>query len=350
MKSKLLLVAVLLLLPFAAFANQEGEVLLTQSGMLFTVDTEWAADHPEVFTKSNNYLVLTAREGDQVVRQIVPGSTSAGIHINPSLAYDNESKTLFIFWQHAETLMESELVFASLSADGRWSNVTTFGNGKNPRYNLRLALTRKAEEVAADDTIVGMKPELNLHAVWWEWDYATATASARYAMMTVQDGDVTNISLHGLEEFVEPAKDANVSNMPADADVNTEIFKHPAVATTSTQDAVDVVFGNVEENGFHKVRIRPRFRMDGEARIHIPIGVRENAFPAPVFRTATNGARIGTFAGEGSVAFYFDGKTSLNYMVYRHDGWTDTRSIALDEAVTRDTALDAIRRLVNESE
>ena len=48
MKSKLLLVAVLLLLPFAAFANQEGEVLLTQSGMLFTVDTEWAADHHEV--------------------------------------------------------------------------------------------------------------------------------------------------------------------------------------------------------------------------------------------------------------------------------------------------------------
>ncbi|HET7437324.1 MAG TPA: hypothetical protein VFN10_21645 [Thermoanaerobaculia bacterium] len=346
MKPKFFLIVALLLLPFAAFARQEGEVLLTPDGTLYTIDTEWAADHPEVVTASNNYLVLTARRGDNVERRLVPASLSAGIHTNPSLAYDNDSRTLFIFWQHAETLMESELVFESFGADGEWGSVTAFGNGKNPRYNLRIALTRKAE-LEGDDGAISTASELNLHAVWWEWDYNSTSASARYAMLTVENGAVSNISLHSLEEFVAP----HSTTYPVDPEMNAEILKFPAVSTTAMQDSVDVVFGNLAENGFHTVRIRPRFKLQGDARIHIPIGVRENAFPAPEFRTATDNVRIGGFTGtEGNVAFYFDGKSSLNYLMFKHGQWTDTRSIAIDEAVTRDTALDAVRRLVNDTE
>lgn len=339
-------VAVLLLLialpAVASAAQPERDMLLTPGGTLYTVERVWADDIRGVAVTSNSYLTLSQRQGDEIYRYIVPGTLVNGVHTNPTLAYDNDTDTLFLFWQHSSTALHSELYFTSFSK-GNWTPELTFATARNQRSNLRIAVTRKV-------TIDGphgqsQQPEVNVHAVWWEFDSPTGKQSARYALLTIENGQVippgetyhlSSFASSGVKQESEPG-------------VNADVFKHPALFATPQQDSVDVIFGSVETSSFTRVRIRPS-KPSLDARIRIPVGVKDQPLAgSPRFRATAQGERIAAInADPDRVVFYTRNHDAVHYVMYKNGSWTDMRAIALDSQVTSDAAVEAIRRMISQ--
>lgn len=341
---KLLLALVLVIMPLAASAApQDREMLLTPDGTLYTIRPVWASDYAYA-TESTSFLVLSQRRGDQFVDYIVPATLTAGVHRDAALAYDAESKTLFIFWQHIYTILSSELAFIAFREDGTWSEATTFGNRAANNENLRIAVTRSVEVTDGDKTT--LQPEINVHAVWWEFNSSNRKQSARYSMLTIENGTVaSHTEPRDLTSFLAPVSKATAK----DGNEETDLLRNPALFTTPTQDAIDVVFGDTDSKSLSRVRVRPT-KPSIDARIRIPVGVREQNVGAPRFRTGANSTeRIAAINGDPDrVAFYQRDGEAIRYVMYKNEKWSSTQSIKLDEQISSEAAVEAIRRLLNE--
>lgn len=340
MIKKLILLLALLIVPAVALAGEDGWMLLTDDGTLYTVERAWPKDYPGVAVQSNSFLLLNERRGDQIFRYIVPGTLAAGVHTNPTLAYDSESKTLFLFWQHSHAAMHSELYFTSFS-NGAWTQELTFASARNMRSNLRIAVTRRV-------TVNGqggqyLLPEINVHAVWWEFDTSSVRQMARYALLGVENGRViAPEKTYALSEFGEGPKQL------VERGFSDDILKHPALVT-ATADTVDVVFGNLDTNAFHRVTLRPT-KPSPDARIRIPVGVKDGPLTgSPRFRANSSDDRLAAMSGDGDrIVFYLAERDSVQYVMYKNGTWTPQQSIALDSQVSSDIAVAAIRKMLND--
>jgi len=340
MTRKLILLLALLIVPIAASASDDGWMLLTNDGTLYTVERAWPADYPGVAARSNSFLILNERRGDQIVRYIVPGTLAAGVHTNPTLAYDADSKTVFLFWQYSQTVLHSELYFTSFS-NGSWSPELTFGSGRNSRSNLRIAVTRKV--TVNGPTGQYLMPEVDIHAVWWEFDTATGKQTARYAIIAIENGQMIAPSeTYALSEFGDGPK------QQVEPGFNTDILKHPALFVTAP-DTVDVLFGNTETNAFHRVTLRP-MKPGLDARIRIPVGVKDSPLTgSPRFKATSAEDRIAALNGDADhVVFYLTDRDAVHYVMYKNGTWASPQAIALDSQVSSDAAVAAIRRMLNE--
>ena len=98
MKRLLPSLALLLLVAVSASASElrERDVLLTTDGIVYTVDAVHDASVKE--GRSPYYLTMTVQDGEKRTSAVVPGSLAGGAHSHPALAYDADSRTLFLFW------------------------------------------------------------------------------------------------------------------------------------------------------------------------------------------------------------------------------------------------------------
>jgi hypothetical protein len=334
---RLLLLFVLLLAVPAAFAQSAGNVLLTDDGVVYTATAERSHEHPDIGAYSSSYVVLTVREGDAAPRRmVVPATLADGWNSEPALAYDNESGTLYVFWQYSANAMSSELRFISLDRNGEWSIPNTFETAQyHFRRNLRIALTHVAGDVDEDGKQTKV-PEINIHATWWE---SSATSElARYAMLTLHHGEVA-IQVRDLDEFVS----ANGKSYEVSPEFNHELFRHPSIFESPESDSVDIVFGDVDHNVFHRVTLSPI----GNARVRIPVGKHDRDFGPPAAFEMAADTRIEAISPHPDrLLFYFEQEGSLRYLVYRNEEWSATRKINLNDGMTREMAVTAMRTLI----
>lgn len=337
MKRLLTSLALLLLVAVSASASElrERDVLLTTDGIVYTVDAVHDASVKE--GRSPYYLTMTVQDGEKRTSAVVPGSLAGGAHSHPALAYDADSRTLFLFWQ--ETLyrgLSSRLLFASLH-DGEWSDVTALDSVDwKLRRNLRIAVTRSIE-TAGENNQRTQVPQVVVHAVWWE---ETGYGEwARYAMLGIDNGIVTSTDFRYLVEFTGASIDRSAPLVNA---TPNEVLRHPAVFANSARDSVEVIFGDATTNSIHRLRVRPI--LDG--RVRIPIGVR-----GPNMRTVdfsvTSEKRVAAVIDDESVALYTHDEKSLDYVVFRDGAWSKQRSVALSNDLNAATAIDALRRMVS---
>jgi len=344
MKKLILALAVFVLLPVAAVAQDQRELLLTSDGRLFIAEQKFSDEHPEVGGDSMAYVSLTVRDGEAQQDLAVPGTLEPGVHANPALAYDKNSQTLFVFWQRSLSLMHSELVFQSLGPDLTWGPVASFGSVRNMRQNLRIAVTRKAQAPSIEDpSVTTAVSQINVHAVWWEVDVYDGVQSARYAMLTLENGTVVETSVHNLFEFVlEPE---HIAENLGDVEV-PEVFKHPALFVSPQQDSVAVLFGDIRDGSFNRVRIQP-WKVANEARVHIPVGRQEGGkMRAPVLSASASATVNALGASDERIALYTTDTDVFRYVILSEEGWTEARELRLDATLNSDAAVRAVRRLV----
>jgi hypothetical protein len=338
----------LLLLPVLASAQMDRDLLLTPDGTMFTVEREWSsAATAESESSATSYLVLTTRRGENIERQVIPATRATGAHINPALAYDSESQMLFVLWERSLSLTHRELLFCTLNNEGTWSTPVAFAGGGNAyRTNLRIAVTRKVDLVPVDND-PSVVPGISVHAVWWEQDRYQGDESAQYALFSVYNGEVTGIETRRLTNLLTNLEKRDPQPQPESFD--EEVLRHPALFSLPTSDAVDVVFGDTATSGFHRVRIRPGKKYS-EARVHIPLGKGESNFPSPGFAHANSTARVGAINGDPDRLAFFvrDDAQTVRYVTYKDAQWSNMQSIRLDEQVSAEAAIDAIRRLLND--
>jgi hypothetical protein len=332
---KLLLSLCLLVLPVFATA-QEREALLTPDGTLFTIENIVTTDEANVAAA---HLVLRSQRDGDALREIVPATLEKGAHIDPAIAYDAESRTLFVFWLRQIGLMSSQLMLVCRDANGTWSEAAAFGEQFDYRENLRIAVTRK---VAEPDGTVSTAPAVNVHLVWWEFDTETGSESAQYAMLGIENGRVESIDQLDLPLF---ATNAEGDVLAADAD--RSVLKQPLLFASPQQDSVLVVFGEPAKEALHQVRVRPT-KVVADGRLRVPVGRHERSNKAPTFRVAAESRVEGIYGDSARLALYTRHANRLQYVIMKDGSWTEARFITLDEQITSSAAVDALRRLLNE--
>ena len=307
---KLVLILALLVLPLSAAAAEISDMILSPTGTLYTISSEVPAADSE--SKASKQLVVTARRGDEIRREIVPASTESGSHINGLLGYDPESGTIFVFWVQHFGFLYNQLLFCTRDSDGTWSEATAFGSPYNYRENLRVAVTRKVTDDNGEQTTA-----LSIHATWWELSTSTGISSAQYWMLPIDKGRV----------------------------VDPSVFKHPQIVSSPQQDSVSLVFGDPATRSFRRVRFTPSRGARSEGRLRVPVGKNDGGFGAPRFRVGAD-ARLDTVFGTGNrAAFYTVADKRLEYVTLNDGKWSDPLVIALDEQVSKSAAVGALKRM-----
>jgi len=335
---KLIVLLALVLVPLIAGA-QEGNTLLIPDGTLYTIHHERSVDNPDVAASSVAYLVLTARRGEQILPEPIPATLRGGAHFNPTIAYDAESGMLFAFWIHNPSGRVTELMFASRNAEGVWSDATSFGDYNDRRENLRITVTRKFQDEHGE-TQLG----LTVHLAWWQITYEWREKAAKYMMVSIQNGNVSGMESLDLSSFVTRPEIASEELAEADS----RLLMQPMLVSSPTQDSVMLLFGDLETHTLNSVRIRPVTKVGANGRLRVPGGKREaGPYQAPAL-AVSEGERVeGIYGSDDSMAFYTQSEGKLRYVAMSNGKWTAQHTIAIDKDITAGTAVDALRRLVN---
>ena len=340
---KLIVVVALLFVPLLATA-QQPDALLTPDGTLYTVQFERAEEHPEVVTESAAYLKLTARRGDEVNSEIIPSTLGRGGNYNPTIAYDVESGMLFVFWIHNQGMVLNQLMFTSRTAEGVWSEAKVFGDGYyDQRKNLRVAVTRKFRDEGEN-----LRFGLSVHLVWWELNTTTGRSSAKYAMASIVRGNIVDFIPLELSEFVAPIEDTIQPPDAVSGEINKDFLKQPVLFTTPMQDSVVLLFGDMDTGTLNQVRITPR-KIIADGRLRVPGGRREGSHRAPAMEMA-NSRVEGVFVDSTRLALYTVNEGKLQYVLSNGKALSEPFVITLDQHLSQASAVEALRRLVNEHE
>lgn len=327
---RLILILAFALFPAALFAQvADRDVLLSADGTLYTIDSTSAVDGD-----SNRYLQLTIANGNKSTVTVVPETDKGGTNWRPTLTYDSDSKTLFLFWIYSPNAMSSELLFASYR-DGKFSPSVAFDpQPYHFRYNLRIAVTRKVSTLQTDGSYTD-EPALLVHAAWWEM---SDVEEARYALFTIKDSQVASFELHDLREFTSTPE----TPYTVDDNFNAEILRHPAIVPGT--DSVDVIFGDMKNTAMNRVTLKPV----ADTRIHIPVGHHDNhPFPPPEAFSANWTGRITTISSGGNLVMYNTAKNSTGYVMFSNGKWSDVKTLALTPTFNSDAAVAAIGRMVS---
>jgi hypothetical protein len=334
---RLLVTFAFVLIAATAFAElPDRDVLITPEGTVFTVETQ--KPPADGLSDATPRLVLTVQNGSNVSHLNVPGSE---LSFSGALAYDSDSRTLFILLIHMPNAMSSELLLASYR-DGIWKPAVLVDEAPYRfRNNLRLGITRHVSQLQKDGSYSDV-PALLLHAVWWE--ESGSGQEARYAALMIEKGAVSSIDTHSLEEFV--ASGSDVYNA-ADPNFNPEILRHPAIVSSPVQSSVDIVFGDTKTNSLHSVTLRPI----ADTRVHIPVGIGGGGgrpfIPAPTSFTADWKGPITVIERGDRLVFANASERSLSYITYANGAWTAVKSIAIDSRFPAEAALSALDKMVS---
>lgn len=336
---RFLLVLALAFLPAAVFADTvDRDVLLTPEGTLFTVESTLNDGSAPANVKF--FLRVTVQATNETAKTFnVPDSLTDGIHSHPALAWDSDSKTLFVFWLKMPNPTSSELLLSSYH-DGAWQPAVSVGNST---YHLVSNLQIRTMHRIPDLPLL-------VHAVWWE--DTGDTESPRYGLFVIDKGAVSTIYLDDLSNLLYIDQNGNPTvqlqqTFPVDANFNREILRHPSLIDTGATDSIDVLFGDVKTNSFNRVTLRPII----QGRIHIPIG----HGPGP--RTAAPKSFIQPWTGpvdtivsgrDGSMLLYNTTKDAVSYIVYASGAWSSVKSIPLSDKLSADAAVAALARMMNQ--
>jgi hypothetical protein len=336
---KRLVILLVSLVPLAAFgAAVDRDIVLTDDGTLYTVESANSSDIPGLQTPSARILTLTTQQGTNRSTTVIPATLNGGWNVYPALAYDSQSKTLFVFWEAARNNFLSTDLFVCAYQNGTWDKATSLDSAQwAVRQNFHIAITRTTEQIAADGTSTQV-PEINVHAVWWEDNGAAEWA--RYAMITVDKGAVTEIHVQDLSDFAN----ATAPNGPQPkADVSRELLRHPAVVETRNHDSVDVLFGDMNALSIRRTNIHATI----QGRLRVPTGHAGVMIPGPGANVLSTGP-VETIVSGDNVAFYYDGQkpNTIDYLVYAAGSWAPVRTLSLSDKLSHDSAVGALQKLI----
>jgi len=321
-----------------ATAHADRDMLLTTDATLFTVE--------RVTIPSSNgeslpayHLRLKMQQGAAVKSSIVPTTDGGGVPSAPSLTYDPGSKTLFLFWQKQPNQLGSELLLCSYR-NGEWGPVTSIESSAfHYRFNLRIGVTRLVH-VEEKDKAPTRVSGLSVHVIWWDTD--AYGESARYAMISFDQGRVLSIEIRDLLDFVPGQATAEPGAVIPESDKN--FLRYPGIFEAPTQDSVDIVFSDWNKNRIHRINVRPTIQDKGYIRL--PVGRHERRFDVPTKFDAPARVTIVPGSSPEKLLFYSQTDQGLRWVSHNEKGWSEPKTFKLDD-LSADRGAELLRKMIS---
>jgi len=322
----------------SATAHADRDMLLTADATLFTVE-RITTPSPTGESLPTYHLRLKMQQGETVKFSVVPTTDGGGVPSAPSLTYDPGSKTLFLFWQKQPNHFGSELLLGSYR-NGEWGPVTSIESSAfHYRSNLKIGVTRLVH-VEEKDKAPTRVSGLSVHAVWWDIDgYGE---SARYAMISFDQGTVLSIEIRNLIDFVPgQATDEPGAVIP---DTDKKFLRYPAIFEASTQDSVDIIFSDWTKNRIHRINVRPTILDNGYIRL--PVGRHERRFDVPTKFNAAGRVTIVPGSSPEKLLFYGQTDQGLRWVSHNEKGWSEPMTFKLDD-LSAERGADLLRKMIS---
>lgn len=342
---KRLFVLVVLLLAAAIAQAAERDVLVTPDGVVYSVETEAPGKGAKV--AATNLLTLSVQSGEEASKFVIPESTSEGLHVQPALAYDSESETLFVLWMRRPNVFSSELLLASYK-DGEWQ--PTIAIDQQPyliRSGLRLGITRRVSQLQKDGSYEDV-PKLLFHLLWWE--QTGAGEEARYALLEIDHGKVTSSEIHSVAEL------SGEKSNPVRFDPTVpgaELLRHPAFLASKSGSTVEILSGDLATNALR----RTTFKVSLDTRIRIPVGRTPKDVDGPRVQTLSAPSEVkGDWSGSVDVissahtdrlVFAKLNDEMVSYLSFDGKKWGSEQGIVTSAKLSAETAMNAVARMVD---
>ena len=327
MKPLLLVFAAMLLAVSALAADADRDVLITSDGTVYSIASERSEDG------LSSSLVLTVQAGDKKTQSVIPESNS-GVNESPTLAYDADSKALFVVWTRVSSAKSSELLVTNYKpANDRWEPATVIDSSRVVRSNVTIRFTRQVQMIQRDGTYADTSA-LMLHAAWWQ-KAPTGAESPYYAVMPLNHGLTPDPDVHDLTDLVSDRDTGD----PASSD----FLHHVALLAGPTPNSVDAVFANPRTSNFYRLTLRPIVN----TRVHITVGVKGPKLGGPHTLSFDWSGRTGTISSDDGNTLIFTNTTAdkVRWLTFRNGEWLPLQELALSDKVTVNAAMAALAKM-----
>ena len=340
----LLVVAALLLSASSARADEKS--LLGPDGTLYSVQSGTAADlgvagDGILPTDSLIQWSSLAQDGTRAVG-IIPNTISGNLKTSLDLAFDGRSTSLVLLWKEEQSVVS--VLHLGLFQAGAWKSLDLLPSlGIAHAYNPQMLLSHQTVHMldAAGNDV--WKTRSLLSVIWWEESHLV---QARYAPVFLDEdtssGDVTVYDL--------PAT-VGSTGATAYGDVPPADFMYPSLQLEGPGGAVLASFADLTAG--KEVVVRITYPSDLGAtdsktytRRRIPVvGVALSADLATQIPTMMQ-SKVSTIIGPAyNPTFYWNDDTVVKFL--RFDAptakWSDLRSIAITDDMTKDRAIGLVR-------
>jgi hypothetical protein len=344
----LLAAAALAAAPAWSLALEEHS-LLTPDGTLHVLRAGRAVDLGVDGVSPETILIehATRLQDGLTTLSILPGSESYQDKRGLQLGYDEQTRSLLLLW--TEDISAYSHIRIGVLRDGVWTNSPLLpSQGISRAYNPQMRITHQRVSYLDENDAAVAKTSSIVSVVWWE---EAAAFQARLAVLFLDESafDPANLAVYDLPVLTGGAGASEYGDVPSGA------YMYPSLQADGLSGALLASYADLQAGSHRVLSVRfPDFQgKPSEAdnlewkRRHIPIvGI---ASGGPIARMAPRrlpGMReekVGTSIGAGyKPTLYWLGENSLRYIRLGASEWEPVRSIAIDETMTYEKALDLV--------
>ena len=341
--------AALAVVPAWALALEE-QSLLTPDGTLHVLRAGRAVDLGIDGVSPETILIehATRAQDGATTLSILPGSESYQEKRGLQLGYDEQTGALLLLW--TEDISAYSHIRIGVLRDGVWTNSPLLpSQGISRAFNPEMRITHQRVTYLDEDDAVVAKTSSIVSVVWWE---EAAAYQARFAVLFLDQAafDPANLAVYDLPVLTGGAGATQYGDVPSGA------YMYPSLQADGLSGALLASYADLQAGSHRVLSIRfPDFQgkpsEEGNAewkRRHIPIvGIVSGGPLADMTPRLPPGAKrekgVGTSIGSGyRPTLYWLDESSLKYTRLGASAWEPVRSIAIDETMTYERALELV--------
>jgi hypothetical protein len=345
----LLAAAALAVAPAWSLALEE-QSLLTPDGTLHVLRAGRAVDLGIDGVPPESILIehaTRALDGSTTLA-ILPGSESYQDKRGLQLGYDEDTRTLLLLW--TEDISAFSHIRLGVLRDGVWTNSPLLpSEGISRAHNPQMQITHQRVTHLDESDVTVARTSSIVSVIWWE------EASALQARLGILFLDAAAFDPASLSVYDLPVLTGGTGASAYD-DVPSGAYLYPSLQTDGLSGALLVSYADLNADRHRVLQVRfPDFQgkpseegnLDWKRR-HIPIvGIAAEGPMARMTPRRAPGQKrelgVGTSIGGGyRPTLYWLEESSLKYTRLGAADWEPVRSIAIDETMTYEKALDLV--------
>jgi hypothetical protein len=320
--------AVATLLAVAAGQGLAGDMTLARSGDLYRIH------------ELGDELAVTATALDGTSQIYFVPQTAAVAAVNLQIALDETTGTLVVLWQEGRG--EDARLHLATYNNGTWFGpMLLAGSPSGSAANPSLLVHRPVTTVENDDVTERVETTM-IHLLWWQGLELDDGGQAMYGYLTADD-----TGLPELDDFApRPLRDFIPYGIACGAITDATDLAHPQLFLDPQTGDPHALAVDVPSCLFQIIQLRPEVPdRDGyEKRRRHTIVFGRHTMIAINPNLPMLGAKFAT-GHNLSVVMYWDHADRIDYADLEESGWSEMKSLTLSDTLTRERAIELIRRL-----